>query len=69
MAALHLHYLAEIEAYLASGNFTDDFFYSPEERRYEMLTFLEKLMDIGELADETATRIIFRKRDEGQAGK
>lgn len=64
MAALNHQYLAEIEHYLQSGRFSEDFMYSPEERRYEMLNFLEKLMDLGELADETATRIIFRKRDE-----
>lgn len=64
MAALHPQYLAEIEKYLASGRFSEDFLYSSEERRYEMLNFLEKLMDIGELADETATRIIFRKSGE-----
>lgn len=64
MTALNTKYLAEVEQYLASGRFSEDFMYSPEERRYEMLEFLEKLMDLGELADETATKIIFRKRDE-----
>ncbi len=31
-----------------------------EERRQEMLEFLDKLMDLGELADQTATSIIFK---------
>ncbi len=63
MAALHLHYLLELEEYLRSGNLAQDFHYSPEERRHEILEFLEKLMDVAELADETATKIIFRKAE------
>lgn len=62
MAALNYAYLLELEEYLRSGRFSEDFSYSPEERRLEMLNFLEKLMDLGEIADETATKIIFRKR-------
>ena len=62
MAALNHQYLLEIEEYLKSGFFSEDFLHSPEERRYEMLNFLEKLMDLGEIADEVATKIIFRKR-------
>lgn len=64
MPALNYSYLTELEGYLSSGEFTEDFQYSPEERRLEMLEFLEKLMDLGELADETATKIIFRRRNE-----
>ncbi len=64
MASLQQAYLAELEEYLSSGSFAADFAWSEEERRLEMLNFLEKLMDLGELADETATRIIFRKRGE-----
>lgn len=64
MTALKHHYLVELEEYLQSGRFSENFLHSPEERRIEMLNFLEKLMDLGELADETATRIIFRKRGE-----
>lgn len=63
MSALNYRYLTELEAYLVSGDFTEDFQHSEEERRLDMLNFLEKLMDLGELADETATRIIFRKRE------
>jgi hypothetical protein len=62
MTALDMKYLQEVEKYLRSGYYREDFLHSPEERRYEMLEFLEKLMELGELADETATRIIFRKR-------
>ena len=64
MAALNHAYLLELEEYILSGNLKEDFGYSPEERRLEMLEFLEKLMDLGELADEAATKIIFRKSAE-----
>lgn len=62
MTALNYSYLVELEEYLKSGYFPEDFLHSPEDRRLEMLNFLEKLMDVGELADEVATKIIFRKR-------
>lgn len=61
MASLNLPYLLEWEEYLASGRMAEDFMYSPEERRLEILEFLEKLMDVAELADEVVTGIIFRK--------
>ena len=61
MPALNYDYLLELEKYIGSGDLNDDFFWSPEERRLEILNFLEKLMDVAELADEAATRIIFRK--------
>ena len=60
MAALNMRYLEELEDYMSSGNMEEDFKWSSEERRQEMLAFLEKLMDVGELADKTATAIIFR---------
>lgn len=64
MAALRLAYLLELEEYMKSGNLAEDFSYSSEERRYEILEFLEKLMDVAELADETATKIIFPREEE-----
>lgn len=57
---LNLAYLEELEAYLKSGRMEDDFQWSAEGRRHEMLEFLEKLMDVAELADEAATRMIFK---------
>lgn len=60
MAALNLKYLQEISEYMSSGNMLEDFEYSPEERRFELLEFLETLMDVAELADETATKMIFK---------
>lgn len=62
MTALRQQYIAELEEYLRSGLFAEDFLNSPEDRRIEMLNFLEAVMDLGDLADETATAIIFRKR-------
>ena len=64
MAMLNAKYIAELEEYLSSGDLAEDFKWSVEERRGEILEFLEKLMDLGELADATATKIIFK----GQLG-
>ena len=61
--ALQYEYLLQLEAYIGSDAFLEDFLWSPEERRLEVLNFLEKLMDLGETADEAATKIIFRKRE------
>lgn len=63
MTALHYSYLEEVETYLSSGAFTEDFHNSPEERRHEMLEFVEKLMDLADLADTTVTKIIFRNAE------
>ncbi len=57
---LNFKYLEELEKYMKSGNMEEDFTWSAEERRQEMLEFLDKLMDLGELADQTATSIIFK---------
>lgn len=59
-------YLKELENYLKSGNLEEDFEYSSEERRVEILDYLERLMDLAEIADETATRIIFKNTGLGQ---
>jgi hypothetical protein len=64
MAALNSNYIEELTDYLKSGDLEEDFKWSAEERREEILGFLEQLMDLGELADETATKIIFK----GQLG-
>ena len=52
--------LEAVEQYLSSGELEEHFEYSPEERRYELLDFLEKLMDLGEAADAMATKLIFK---------
>ncbi len=58
-------YIDWLIEYITSGEMGKDFEYSPEERRHELLDFLEKLMDLGEAADEAATRIIFKNTQLG----
>lgn len=53
-------YINNLKEYLNSGQLAEDFEYSPEERRYEILDFLERLMELGEISDEIATKIIFK---------
>ncbi|MBO6002533.1 MAG: hypothetical protein J6P53_03455 [Mailhella sp.] len=76
MPALNSKYIEELKDYLKSGELEEDFKWSVEERREEILGFLELLMDLGELADETATKIIFKgqlgmlmPQKDGQGGK
>ncbi|MBD5641509.1 MAG: hypothetical protein HDQ91_03715 [Desulfovibrio sp.] len=57
---LTLKDLEEFEMRLKSGALEEEFKCAPEERRVELLELLEKLMDTAELADEVATRLIFR---------
>ena len=49
--------LEELESYMRSGQLEADFKDGCENDRFELL---EKLMDVAELADATATRLIFR---------
>lgn len=58
-------YIKKLLEYIKSGNLAEDFEYSAEERRYEILDFLENLMELGEAADEAATGIIFKKTQLG----
>ncbi len=52
--------LEKFENALKSGQIEDQFKYGDEKERGEILELLEKIMDVAELADEVATRIIFR---------
>ena len=54
--------LEELEHYMRSGQLEADFRDGCENDRFHLLELLEKLMDVAELADETATRVIFRGR-------
>ena len=56
--------LEEFENYMRSGELETDFKDGCENDRYYLLELLEKFMDVAELADETATKVIFR----GQIG-
>lgn len=57
--------LSEMESYLSSGRFEADFRAADEKRRHEMLEILEKLMDLGEIADRVGTAIIYRRMGGG----
>lgn len=66
MVALNSKYIEELYEYMNTGDMGVDFQFSGEARRLEMLEFLEKLMDLGELADKVASHIIFQ---DSQLGK
>lgn len=52
--------LENLEAYINSGQLENDFKDGCENDRFYLLELLEKIMDVAELADATATRLIFR---------
>ena len=62
---LKMEELQELENYLRSGELEKDFHDGCENDRHYLLELLEKLMDIGELADEAATRLIYRGLNPG----
>ncbi|QLA16937.1 hypothetical protein [Desulfolutivibrio sulfoxidireducens] len=53
-------YLEKIEAYIRSGDLEFDFDNGDDDRKGAILDYLERLMDLAELADETATKLIFK---------
>ncbi|MBN2141250.1 MAG: hypothetical protein JW718_09630 [Desulfovibrionaceae bacterium] len=57
---LDAEYLKKLEDYIRSGDLAFDFENGDEERRGRILDFLERIMDLAELADQTATRLIFK---------
>lgn len=62
---LKLQELTELETYIRSGELEKDFQDGCENDRQHLLELLEKLMDLGELADESATRLIYRGLNAG----
>lgn len=52
--------LDEFADYMRSGAMETDFRDGCEHDRHYLLNLLEKLMDVADLADETATKLIFR---------
>jgi L-lysine 2,3-aminomutase len=52
--------LNHIRELLDSDALEERFEHAAEEQRYEILDFLETLMDLGEKADAVATRLIFK---------
>lgn len=57
---LTIEQLEEMEKYIRSGDLEEEFKNGGESYRHYLLELLEKIMDLGELADEAATRLIFR---------
>ncbi|WP_027720694.1 hypothetical protein [Maridesulfovibrio zosterae] len=53
-------YLEKLEHYMTSGDMKFEFDNGTEEKRFEILDFLERLMDVAEIADEHATKLIFK---------
>lgn len=53
-------YLEKLHHYLESGDLAFDFENACEADKGEILDFLESLMDLAELADAAATRLIFK---------
>jgi hypothetical protein len=60
MPLLDKAYLEKLREYLDTGDLELDFNSAGEEKRLEMLDFLELLMEVAELADQVATRLIFK---------
>ena len=57
---LDIDYLERLEHYFKSGDCKFEFENGEEERRLLILDFLERLMELGEIADEMATKLIFK---------
>ncbi|ADU61294.1 MAG: hypothetical protein KUA35_00105 [Pseudodesulfovibrio sp.] len=57
---LDIEYLKRVEQYFESGDCAFEFEHGEEERRLAIIEFLETLMDLGELADVLATKLIFK---------
>ena len=55
---LNEKFLDEFEAYLTSGQLEEDYGYSAEDRKVEILEYLERFMDLAEEADKVATRLL-----------
>jgi len=57
---LDIEYLKRVESYFESGDCAFEFEHGEEERRLAIIEFLETLMDLGEMADALATKLIFK---------
>jgi hypothetical protein len=55
---LNERFLNEFEEYLTSGQLEEDYGYSAEDRKIEILEYLERFMDLAEEADKVATRLL-----------
>lgn len=57
---LDIEYLKRVEEYFKNGDCKFEFEHGEEERRLQIIDFLEQLMELGEQADELATKLIFK---------
>ncbi|MCJ2166052.1 MULTISPECIES: hypothetical protein [unclassified Pseudodesulfovibrio] len=57
---LDIAYLERVANYFESGDCKFEFENGEEERRMLIIDFLEHLMELGEQADELATKLIFK---------
>lgn len=57
---IDLEYLERVKDYFENGDCKFEFENGEEERRLAILDFLEHLMELGEIADELATKLIFK---------
>ena len=51
-------FLNEFEEYLTSGQLEEDYGYSAEDRKMEILEYLERFMDLAEEVDKVATKLL-----------
>lgn len=63
---ISIEYLEKLEHYMTSGDMKFEFDNGTEDRRFEILDFLERLMDVAEIADDHATKLIFKEGMLGQ---
>jgi len=57
---LDIEYLKRVEEYFKNGDCKFEFENGEEDRRLEIIDFLEHLMELGEQADDLATKLIFK---------
>lgn len=57
---LDIEYLERVEHFFKSGDCAFEFEHGEEERRLLIIDFLERLMELGDQADELATKLIFK---------
>ncbi len=60
MSLFDVTYLEKIEKFIQSGDLAFEFEHADEAKRFVILEFLEKFMDVAELVDEQATKLIFK---------
>ncbi len=55
-----IEYLNKLENFFDSGDLSFEFEHGDEEKRFAILDFLEKFMEVAEKADGLATKLIFK---------